>query len=316
MGNERHAAWFHRSEYSAILNKNEKNICHIGNHGKMKQKNKSKKKKKKKIGSRNSSNSICDTFRLRRNKIGNDLHDRYQQQECRLHDVDVENEDDLEEEGGHGYSIRALERETSLEKKRRDEICFEAKFTVLSLQKGLRAHIQAVQKKKNNNNNKNNEKKKKNTSNQVVDCEHKDNVNEKRNIDTNDGNTDAAVTTATAQQYRECYRLVIAQRYNEICKRHAKDARERGLQDERIAHNILLSVPQQPQELDGSNNTINNLNSSSSNSGSNNNKIFIDCDVERRPSTINTTSNDATTECSDFHDDDDNDEDNNTMCSL
>merc|ERR1712232_897780 len=79
--NERHAVWFHQSEYNAILNENEKIICRIGKHNKMKQKNKSKKKKKKKIGGSNSSNSICDSFRLRRNKIGNDLHDRYQQQE-------------------------------------------------------------------------------------------------------------------------------------------------------------------------------------------------------------------------------------------
>merc|ERR1712232_1500710 len=133
---------------------------------------------------------------------------------------------------------------------------------------------------------------------------------------TNGCSTDAALTTATAQQHRECYRRVIAQRYNEICERNAKDARERGLQDERIAHHILLSIPQQPQQVDSNNNSINNVNGSSSNSGSNNNKIFIDCDVERRLSTTNMTSNDATTECSDFHEDDENDEDNNTMCSL
>merc|ERR1712032_718122 len=127
--NEHRAAWFHQSEYRAILKENSKIICRIGKRNKMKQKNNSRKTKKK-IGGRNINNRLYYSFRLRKNKMRNDLHDWFQQQECHLHDVDIENEYHVEEEGGRGYSIRGLENETSTEKKRRDAIYFEATFTV------------------------------------------------------------------------------------------------------------------------------------------------------------------------------------------
>merc|ERR1712032_242646 len=95
---------------------------------------------KKKMFSRRKSSS-----RLRKNQIRSDLYDYYPQQQD---DYDPNHEeaetyydddDNVEVEERGGYSIRGLEMETPSARRMRDDIYFEAKCVVLSMQDELAA---------------------------------------------------------------------------------------------------------------------------------------------------------------------------------
>merc|ERR1719464_1952142 len=141
-----------------------------------------------------------------------------------------EHHDDVdEEEERRGYSIRGLERETPSARKLRNEIYFEAICAIIAFQEELVANIQAMDEEYHNmmmisNNNKRRMKKKNNSIH------------------------------AEEQYYYDYFSRQMAERYNEICKPCAMDARVRGLRDERIARKISLSSSSS-ERLSASSNT-------------------------------------------------------------
>jgi len=264
---EKRAAWFCGPEYRSMFKNNVKIVDLLGKKEKELQKKtkttkksqkkiqKKKEKEKQKQKQKNNSKS-----KNKKNKKNDHLEDPYVHVLDGINGDDDEEHDDEQHEAPifgidrdeeQGYSVRGLENETMKRRRARDETYLRAKFAVLSLQEDVVALLDEMEEdfmRDNNNSNSNRNsfskkmkkmKSRRNSRSPLHDDEHED-----RDDSTSNSNSrDIAATTKfqfaayAKTQYNAMTRLS-AERYREICKHHAQDARERGLQDERTARAI------------------------------------------------------------------------------
>mmetsp|Transcript_1300 Transcript_1300/g.2736 ORF Transcript_1300/g.2736 Transcript_1300/m.2736 type:complete len:468 (-) Transcript_1300:154-1557(-) len=262
---ERSAAWFCGSEYRTIFRNNMKIIQNIGKKEKeMKklmtkkkreeQKLKKKNKKKNKLSSNNRLNDgygSCGSC----NEVENFENDNNQYEEY----IAGINRDEEQ-----GYSARGLENETSKKRRKRDEIFLRAQYAVLSLQADLDGRMELMQEEFDDQmeqivESSKTKKKKKKIFPRLKSLGFSYSNHENKEFSGEIGEKEIQEMAATAKlkftQYAQTQYDkmldVMAERYAEICNQHARDAAERGLEDERTARAIdwIEASPDQTLEM-------------------------------------------------------------------
>jgi len=229
---ERIAAWFRRPEYHAIFKNNTKIICTIGKREKeekrmLAKKKREDKKKKKKRHSNNfedaSSDGSVATFNT------DDIRDDDVQL---VHILGIHRDDE------QGFSVRGLENETTKKRRIRDQLYMKAKFVVLSIQEDVDEHMFMMQEEYEERLNEitNSTKKKSKRRSKIQSIPEEDGNDSDKKLEKID-----ALRKEFSQYASEQYHGMIskiAEDYGEICKKTAKDAFERGIQDERAVRAI------------------------------------------------------------------------------
>jgi hypothetical protein len=231
---EKVAAWFRKPEYHAIFKNNTKIIGAIGKREKeqkraIAKKRRGDRKKKKKR------NSFCEESSVG-SSVATFNTDDVQDEEVQLeHILGIHRDDE------QGFSVRGLENETTKRRRARDEVYMKAKFVVLSIQEDVDEHMFMMQEEYEDRltdittGNKGQKKKSKRRSKvQSTPPEDDDDAEKTREkIDA----LRKEFSRYASEQYH-CMIKKIAEDYGEICKQNAKDALERGLQDERAVKAI------------------------------------------------------------------------------
>jgi len=230
---EKIAAWFRKPEYHAIFKNNTKIIGTIGKRekeqkraiAKKRREEKKKKKKMKNSFAEDASDGSVTTFNT---------------DDVRDDEVQFEHILGINRDEEQGFSVRGLENETGKRRRARDQVFMKAKFAVLSIQEDVDEHMFMMQEEYEErlsditNGNKGLKKKSRRRSKMQSTPPEEDAADKKlEKID--------ALRMEFSNYASDQYRIMIkkiAHDYGEICKQNAKDAFERGLQDERAVRAI------------------------------------------------------------------------------
>jgi len=183
--------------------------------------------------------------------------------------------EDIEEEERRGFSIRGLEQEERSKRRVRDQVYFEAKCTVLSIQEELLSHREAMpdgfrRTTPTRNQRWNDEAdaaaacysdEEDDDDEEETAKAPRDHLAVERDISRNKvalalsltsssaaaAASSASSTTTFQQRTTYSYYDRIAERYNGICSQSAREARQRGMRDEVIAQKISTLAEQQRQ---------------------------------------------------------------------
>ena len=275
---EKAAAWFRRPEYHAIFKNNTKIIGTVGKREKEEKRMIAKKKREERKKKRRSSNKFSeDSSDL---SLSNLNTDDVCDDEVKLeHILGIHRDDE------QGFSIRGLENETAKKRRLRDQIYMKAKFAVLSIQEDVDEHMFMIQEDYEDklteitDGTKGSKKKSKRRSKLQSTSPDDENVDDN---DKKHERIDALrqeFSRYASEQYH-CMISKIAEDYGEICKQNAKDALERGLQDERAVRAITWI------ESEG----FDSYNASIHSSGKGLSDASAETQDKRRPSTASTAA--------------------------
>ncbi|VEU34714.1 unnamed protein product [Pseudo-nitzschia multistriata] len=244
---ERAAAWFCGSEYRTIFRNNMRIIRSIAKREKELKKTIAKRKKEEQ--------KLKKKLKKNKGKHSNNSNELGSCSDCGLcgdkSDLYWEEIISIERDEEQGYSVRGIENEIPKKRKKRDQVYLQAKYTILSLQADLDAHMEAMQdeyeermqkliegfsRTKNGKKKKHDRRNSFSMSSSSAQQMERDERTEKEIRDITATNKFQFAQYAQSQ-YNNMIEA-IAERYSEICKQHAKNALEAGCGDERTARAI------------------------------------------------------------------------------
>jgi len=242
--NEKLAAWFRKPEYKTIFKNNTQIISIIEKREKemkkmlaKKQRENKKKKTRKNIGLNMSISKVSEAScedgetSCAEVMVGED--------ELREQNFGIDEIIGIHRDDERGFSIRGLENETAKKRRIRDQTYLKAKLAVLSVQEDIDEHMFSLQEQHEEKLASISKGKKKNkrrfSLNRQNASEEQEEDSEKFKQMIEVAKEEFAVYAKA--QYKTMIRL-IAEKYEEICMQDAKDALERGIQDEKTVRAI------------------------------------------------------------------------------
>jgi len=231
--NEKIAAWFRKSEYREIFKNNMRIIYNIGKREKELKRVIAKKNKedKKKMNKKNQSHCLedpcVDVLGGTETVCDDDVHME--------HIIGIHRDDEL------GFCVRGLENETLKRRSTRNSTSLKAKLAVLGIQENVDEHMFTMEDEYNSKlaklTNVNNKGAKKKIKRRFNSPKNQPMAHEEQEEDSESIRKTIEATKKEFVEYAEEQnnRMIrqIAKNYREISKHDAKDALERGLQDER-----------------------------------------------------------------------------------
>lgn len=233
---EKVAAWFRRPEYHAIFKNNTKIIGTIGKREKEQKRTIAKKKREERKKKKKwNSNNFCED-----SSDGGSVA-TFNTDDVRDEEVQLEHLLGFHRDDEQGFSVRGLENETTKRRRTRDQVYMKARFAVLSIQEDVDEHMFMMQEEYEErltdiaNGNKGLKKRNKRRS-KVQSTPPEDDDDTGKKLEKIDALRKEFSRYASDQYH--CMIKKISKNYGQICKQSAKDALERGLQDERAVRAI------------------------------------------------------------------------------
>ncbi len=238
--NEKLAAWFRKPEYKMIFKNNTQIISIIEKRERemkkmlaKKQRENKKKKTLKNIGLNMSISKVSEA------SCEDVVEPSCAEVDLREQNFGIDEIIGIHRDDERGFSIRGLENETAKKRRIRDQTYMKAKFAVLSVQEEIDEHMFSLQEQHEEKLASISRGKKKNkrrfSLNRQTVQEEQEEDSEKLQQMIEVAKEEFSVYAK--EQYKTMIRL-IAEKYQEICMQDAKDALERGQQDEKTVRAI------------------------------------------------------------------------------